>query len=142
MAAIMAITTKKGYGALLFHKAEVASGTGALEPGGQHSAAAVHGAQQEHKEVKFLRMGVQGGQLHIEVHQPHQRRHGDVDEGAGHGSCRWASGAYAPAEGAGSPPCPKSPGLKPPKLKVKGIGFAFLSKKLSKLIQIYHTGKV
>ena len=73
MAAIMRHHHEEGYGALLFHKAEIPSRTGALKSGGQDSAAAVHGAQQEHKDVKFLRMGVQGGQLHIEVHQPHQQ---------------------------------------------------------------------
>ena len=76
---------EKGHGALLFHKAEVASGPGALESGGQHRAAAVHGAQQEHEEIELLRVGVQGRQLHIEVHQPHQRRNGDVDKGPGQG---------------------------------------------------------
>ena len=131
---------EEGYGALLFHKAEIPSRTGALESGGQNGAAAVHGAQQEHKEVKFLCVGVQGGQLHIEVHQPHQRRHGDVDEGAGHGSADGLPGLALPL-GAFAPLSEIS-GVEAAEIEGKGHRVCLPFQKLSKLIQIYHTGKV
>ena len=76
---------KKRDGTLLFHKAEVPSGPRPLKAGGQHRADTVHGAQQKHKEVEVLRMGIQRRKLHIEVHQPHQHRDGKVDERPGKG---------------------------------------------------------
>ena len=42
------------HGALLFQEAEVALHAGALKPGGQDGAAAVHGAHQQHEDIEIL----------------------------------------------------------------------------------------
>ena len=43
-----------GIGALLLQEAEVALHAGALKPGGQDGAAAVHGAHQQHEDIEIL----------------------------------------------------------------------------------------
>ena len=85
-------------------------------------------------------MGVQGRQLHIEVHQPHQRRHGDVDEGAGHGSADGLPGLTLPLRALAS--LSEISGVEAAEIEGKGHRVCLPFQKLSKLIQIHHTGKV
>ena len=87
---------EEGDGALLLHKAEVALHALPLEAGGEDGAHAVHGAQQEEKDVELLRVEVQGGQLEIEVPQAEQQRHAQVDERPGEGVADGLAGLALP----------------------------------------------
>ena len=73
---------KKRDRALLFHKAEIALDALALKAGGDERADAVHCAQQKYKAVKFLRVQIDGRQLHIKVDRAEQKRHQRIDRDA------------------------------------------------------------
>ena len=87
---------QEGHGTLLFHKAEVPLDPLPLEAGGEHSAHAVHRAQQKDEDVALLGVGVQGGQLQVEVHRAEHQRHRSVQKGAGKGVADGLAGLPGP----------------------------------------------
>ena len=88
--------SQKRHGALLFDKAHIALDAVSLKTGGQHGAHAVDGAHQEGKDVKLLRVEVDGRQLRIEIHQGKHQRHAQIDEGAGEGVADGLAGLAGP----------------------------------------------
>ena len=68
------------HGTLLFQKTEIALCARALKSGGQHGAAAVHGAGQQHEDIELLAFEIDGRQHHIVVHSREHQRYRDVQQ--------------------------------------------------------------
>ena len=83
-------------GALLLHKFKVMLGPLALEAGGEDGAAAVDHAQQQNECIEVGGLGVQGGQLQIEVDKAHHQCDDQIDEDPGNGAAHRLARLFLP----------------------------------------------